>query len=102
MNYTIVWNEAGNEGIILSDDNFSTDVDFAKANIEVGFSSSLVREFRSIYGAHEPCTSVSLSKPSEDMVKAGVEAYLKDEGKDVAEVIESIYKAMIEKLTCNP
>lgn len=102
MNYTIVWNEAKNEGVIFSGEHADREVNMAVRGQHHFTYSRLAGEFYDIYGAHEPCTSISLSQPSEDMVKAGIEAYLKDEGKDVAEVIESIYKAMIEKLTCNP
>lgn len=102
MNCTIVWNEAKNEGVIFNGESAKRDVKMAKTGDSNGMYSTLAGEFYDTYGEYELCTSISLSQPSEDMVKAGVEAYLKDEGKDVALQIESIYKAMIEKLTCNP
>lgn len=103
MNYTIVWNEAKNEGVIFSGESAKRDIKMAKTGDSNGMYSTLAGEFYDTYGEYEPCTSVSLSQPSEDMVKAGVEALRKCDPAliDEESTIELIYKAMIQKLTCN-
>lgn len=97
MNYTIVWNENKTEGIILSSDNFSTDAKYAVGEVNSDWYSSLADAFRDIYGVDQQCAINSLSEPTQEMIEAGNKALYSGGEQSV----ERIYKAMIQKLTCN-
>ncbi|QYC51805.1 hypothetical protein vBPmiSPMCJR_075 [Proteus phage vB_PmiS_PM-CJR] len=97
MNYTIVWNENKTEGVIFSGESAKRDIKMAKTGNSNGMYSTLAGEFYDTYGEYEPCTSVSLCEPTQEMIDAGNKALYSGGEQSV----ERIYKAMIQKLTCN-
>lgn len=96
MNYTIVWNENKTEGIILSGENVKRNVKKAITGESNGQYSTLAGEFYETYGEYSKCTRASLSEPTQEMIEAGTKEFYYSGN------VERIYKAMIEKLTCNP
>lgn len=97
MNYTIVWNENKTEGIILSGEESLDDAKYAIGESYKLAHSSLAGCFRDIYGDCQTCTIDSLSEPTQEMIEVGNKALYSGGEQSV----ERIYKAMIQKLTCN-
>lgn len=101
MNYTIVWNENKTEGIILSDES---DAQYAAYKSHEKNYSTLADCFRDIYGVEQKCTIqyglVNL-QPTQEMIDAAIDVFQHYDSDDLATLMKCVYKAMIQKLTCN-
>lgn len=101
MKYTIVWNKNKTEGIILSGEDRLKDAEHAcniKDNTLTFGVTKLAYDFRENVGKRQKCIvqeGLVPLQPTTEMIKAGIDAWERDEGYNLADVIESIYKAMI-------